>query len=188
MLNDKQAKWLAENILPHESDVRRWLSKYKDIDADDILQEAWVILAKVDFTTIQFPRRLLFTITRNIVLQHYRRAQIVSFSSLADLSDECSGHDTISPEQSVGARKELEFLNHVISNLPPRCRAIFTLHRIHGYSHKECAQRLNLSETIIAKQVAKALRLIGDAYGHQERQHDIGYRSLSLGRSHNNRP
>lgn len=187
MLNDKQAKWLAENILPHEGDVRRWLSKYTDIDADDILQEAWVILAKVIPETIQFPRRLLFTIARNIVLQHYRRAQIVSFSSLADISEDHSVDKGADPEQSVGARKELEFLNHVISNLPPRCRTIFTLHRIYGYSHKECAQRLNLSETVVAKQVARALRIIGDAYAHQERQHDIGYRSFPLGRSHKNK-
>lgn len=187
MLSESQAKWLAEDVLPHEADVRRWLSRYSGIEADDVIQEAWVILATIDRTTVRFPRRLFFVIARNIVLQHYRRARIVSFSSLADITEDCAADDGPDPEQRVSARKELEFLNRVISELPPRCRTIFTLHRIHGYSHKECAEQLDLSENVVAKQMGRALRLIGDAYGRQESRHEIGDRSFFPVKSHKRR-
>nr|WP_230975898.1 sigma-70 family RNA polymerase sigma factor [Acetobacter garciniae] len=177
-MSETQARWLAEEILPHEADVRRWLSRFSGIDVDDVIQEAWIALSRTEPATIRFPRRWFFKVARNVVLQYYRRARIVPLSSLSDITDDTLVDSEPGPEQHVSAREELQFLSQTISDLPPRCRAIFTLHRIHGYSRKDCASRLGLSENVIEKQMARALRLIGDAYAQREKDHETGYRSF----------
>ena len=54
----------------------------------------------------------------------------------------------------------LEIVEAEIKNLPPRMREIFELSRKDNLSHKEIAERLNLSEQTVKKQVQNALKVI----------------------------
>lgn len=175
MLPENRNRWLATHVLPHEGDVRAWIRRFAGIEADDIIQQAWVVLAETDPATIRFPRAWFFGVARNLILQHYRRSRVVSISSLTDFSCEEIPDQEQAVERSATARQELRFLNEVTDTLPPRCREVFVLRRIYGYSQRECALHLNISENVVEKQLAKALRLIGAAYARRDGAvHDPG--------------
>ncbi|WP_246384793.1 RNA polymerase sigma factor [Gluconacetobacter asukensis] len=168
LLPEERNHWLATHVLPHEGDVRSWLRRFSGIESDDIIQQAWVELAEADHTSIRFPRAWFFAVARNLVLQHYRKARIVSFDSLTDFSGAEIPDQGQAVERSVTARQELRFLDQVARELPDRCRDVFVLRRFYGYSQRECALHLNVSENVVEKQLARALRIIGTAYAGRD--------------------
>ncbi|MFT8679512.1 RNA polymerase sigma factor [Gluconacetobacter sp.] len=168
LLPEERNHWLATHVLPHEGDVRRWLRRFSGIEIDDIIQQAWVELAEADPASIRFPRAWFFGVARHLVLQHYRKARIVSFDSLTDFSGAEIPDLGQAVERSVTARQELRFLDQVARDLPDRCRDVFVLRRFYGYSQRECALHLNVSENVVEKQLARALRIIGTAYAGRD--------------------
>jgi len=54
--------------------------------------------------------------------------------------------------------KQLEsFIRQLIDDLPPRCRAVFLLSRDEQLSHKEIAERLDISEKTVEDHITRAL-------------------------------
>jgi len=51
---------------------------------------------------------------------------------------------------------EVEYLLHLIQELPPGYRTIFNLYAIEGFSHKEIAEQLNISENTSKSQLSRA--------------------------------
>jgi RNA polymerase sigma-70 factor (ECF subfamily) len=56
------------------------------------------------------------------------------------------------------ARERLARLAAAIAALPPQCRRVFTLHKLHGLSHAEVATRLNISRSAVEKHMSAALK------------------------------
>lgn len=54
-------------------------------------------------------------------------------------------------------RERLHNIQRILDCLPPRCREVFWLFRVEGYSQQEIAQRLGVSLKAIEYQVARAL-------------------------------
>jgi RNA polymerase sigma-70 factor (ECF subfamily) len=67
------------------------------------------------------------------------------------------GIDTLNEQLDV---KELDALIHTeIGKLPPKMREIFILSRIEQLSHKEIAEKLNISDKTVKKQINRSLNL-----------------------------
>jgi len=58
--------------------------------------------------------------------------------------------------QTQGDRLEQEDLLRMISELPTGYRTVFNLYAIDGYSHKEIAEQLNISESTSKSQLSRA--------------------------------
>ncbi|MBB2177239.1 RNA polymerase sigma factor [Gluconacetobacter johannae] len=158
-------EWIVRHILPHEPHLRVWLRGLSGIEVDDIVQETYAILIDADVAHIQSPRAYLFTVARNLVLQHYRRAKIISIVALADFDTQSIMEDAPSVEEIVGARQELVRLQATMAELPTKCREVLVLRRVEGWSQKQVAHHLGVSENVVEKQLARALRLLGRAFG-----------------------
>ena len=50
-----------------------------------------------------------------------------------------------------------------IQGLPDRCRQVFTLRKVYGYSQKEIALRLSISENTVEQHLTKAARRCAQA-------------------------
>jgi len=50
-----------------------------------------------------------------------------------------------------------------IQGLPDRCRQVFTLRKVYGYSQKEIASRMNISEHTVEQHLTKAARRCAQA-------------------------
>lgn len=67
----------------------------------------------------------------------------------------------------VAARLELERFERAVAELPPGCRAVFTLNTVEHLTHAEIAARLGLAKSTVEKQHARALRLVRAALAAQ---------------------
>ena len=64
--------------------------------------------------------------------------------------------DQLSVSQKQGDRLEQEDLLRMISELPTGYRTVFNLYAIDGYSHKEIAEQLHISESTSKSQLSRA--------------------------------
>lgn len=61
-------------------------------------------------------------------------------------------------------RSDLEdALHRAIESLPERCRIVFSLSRFENLSHKEIAEKLDISVKTIENQITKAMRMLREA-------------------------
>lgn len=151
-------------FLPHEPAVRRWLRSRRTVkwDEDDIIQESYARIARaaIQMEIIHRPRAYFLRVARNIMLDKLRRDKIVPIDSM--LSAELvkiPDNGTLQDDQFIAAQ-EAAFLKHLIAGLPERCQRIFFLRKLDGLSQRETAERLGLTENVVEKDVAKALRLL----------------------------
>jgi RNA polymerase sigma-70 factor (ECF subfamily) len=158
--------WVGSHVLPHEADVRAWLKRWtrRDQDIDDVIQEAYCRLAAMDDVThISNGRAYLFQTTRNIVLEQVRRSKIIRIDNVTDLGSLNIVDDTPTLDRIVAGARELQRIAQLIERLPPKCRQVFILRRIHGVSQREIAQMLGMTQTAVEKQAARGLKSIVSA-------------------------
>ncbi len=168
-LNKKRielVEFVSLKILPHEAELRSWLTKIgvNNSDLDDVIQESYYRLMRNDlYANIKNPKAYFFTIAKNIFIENARRNKIIPFSAL-QLSEDTLFEDNKPNAETITADKEeLKLVLNLISGLPKRCRMIFELRRVHGYSQNETAKKLSITENIVEKETAKGLHFVMDA-------------------------
>ena len=65
-----------------------------------------------------------------------------------------------SPQQHLEAADLKRILHIAVESLPDRCRQVFALSRFEDLTHREIAERLDISVKTIENQMTKALRVI----------------------------
>lgn len=149
--------------------MRAWLRRtthVADTDIDDIVQESYAILAKLDTVdSIRDPRTYAFQVARSVFLQGLRRNKIVAISAMADLEALELADDVPSPEQHAMGKRELLRVEAAIGDMPPQVRKVFWLRRVEGLSQRETATELGLAEHTVEKYSAKGMKLLLAHFG-----------------------
>lgn len=60
-------------------------------------------------------------------------------------------------EQKLNRKKQLSY---AIAQLPTKCRQVFLLSRLSGYTYKEIAEEMNISPKTVENQISRALKLL----------------------------
>jgi len=102
-------------------------------------------------------RAYLFRATRNRSLNHLRHAAIERRAE-PDLSA-VEVPDAPAPNELIGEEIDVA-LRTAIATLPPRCREVFELSRVHGLRYAEIATTLAISVKTVEAQMGKALRML----------------------------
>ena len=126
--------------------------------SDDILQDAYLRLQhNPALTDIDNPRAFLFRIVANLVIDYQRS----SSNRLPHDSDEEVLHaiadDASEPDEHCLTIQRLDLINTALEELPDKCRQAFYLNRVEGYSHSEIAEQLQMSQSMVAKHLFKAM-------------------------------
>lgn len=157
----EDARWFAEEVQPHESSLRAYLrSVFPSLpDIDDLVQESYARLLRAkEAGRISYAKAFLFTTARNAALDFFRRRRVVSIENVGDLTDLTVLEDKPDAGETVSKQQELELLGQAVQTLPDRCRQVLMLRLMHGYSHKEIAAELRISEHTVKAQLAKGMR------------------------------
>jgi RNA polymerase sigma-70 factor (ECF subfamily) len=69
-----------------------------------------------------------------------------------------------SPENQAIDRDELSRLAEGIAALPEKMRRVFMMRRVHGFSQREVALKMGISESTVEKHMARGLILMLDRF------------------------
>lgn len=145
--------------------------------AADLTQESYArVYAASDRDAIAEPRALLYTIARNLVTDHHRRAIVRDEVEVPDLPEHlCDGETVIGhvsgePEAVFSGRQRLAAIEQVLAELPPRPREAFVLYKLDGLSRGEVAEKMGVS----VKTVETHLEIAMDACLRRLQELDAG--------------
>jgi RNA polymerase sigma factor (sigma-70 family) len=151
------ALWFAEEVQPHESELRAYLrAKFSGhLDIDDLVQETYARLLQArEQAPLRSAKAYLFTTARNAAFDIFRRRKVVVIDGLAEIELLPVFEDRPGVADAVCHDQELQLLADAIQSLPERCRRVITLRKLHGLSHREIAQQLGIAENTVNAQVA----------------------------------
>ncbi len=126
-------------------------------EAKDILQDSFIkIFRNIGSFDGKRPiRAWMLKITTNTAIDHFRRSTKVSGYIPIDNIDP----PDISEESITAALNGKDIISQV-NRLPDGARMIFKLHAIEGYTHREIAHLLHISEGTSKSQINRAKHLL----------------------------
>ena len=123
--------------------------------AQDVMLELWRRRHLVD-TNISLRAYLLRSV-RNRALNHLRHLRVRRQS---ETDVEALYDSPVRADQPVVAKELAEAVQTALRELPPRCREVFELSRVHGLKYAEIAESLEISQKTVEAQMGKALRIM----------------------------
>ncbi|MCF6406837.1 RNA polymerase sigma-70 factor [Chitinophaga filiformis] len=129
-------------------------------DAKEIVQEVFSTLwsQREQLPPIQQVSAYLYTMVRNKVLNYIEHKQVEARYALNFQNFIDEGHNASDIQMR---EKELQqMIDKEIAALPPKMREVFILSRKEHLSHKEIAERLNISEFTVKNHIKAALKIL----------------------------
>lgn len=142
------------------SSLMRFVSRYfrhQQAAVEDVVQEAYVqALEAQQKTEIRNPRAYLYRASRNLALKELEK----SMNRLTDCVED-SVLESVSPHEAgldheYESREKFELFCRAVRCLPVKCRRVYILRKVYGFTQKEIAQRLGISEKTVEAHIAKA--------------------------------
>ncbi len=127
-------------------------------EAEDVLQESFV---KVFGRIKQFKFEGSFegwvrkVVVNTALEKHRRKTRLYPVHSVEDYVEEHSYQDIASVMDAADLMK-------LVHELSPQYRVVFSLYAIEGYSHKEIADMLNISEGTSKSNLSRARKILQD--------------------------
>ena len=127
---------------------------------DDILQEVFFKIWKnrANIRSAETFNSFIFTITRNLLLNELRsrlsKQKIKNEIIKLSVSDEYYSFERL----EYGELKET--VDQIVNNLPEKQREVFLLSRSEGLSHKEIAEKLNISTKTVEYHINQSINAI----------------------------
>ncbi|MDE1915481.1 MAG: sigma-70 family RNA polymerase sigma factor [Sphingomonadales bacterium] len=172
---------MAREVMPHEARIRTWFSRRRvsHDEVDELMQEAYCRLAMLERVDhIDCGHAYFFSICRNLLARRLKRQQIAPFEAISEIE---SYRDTAapSPEEEVASRMAFDRLRELILGLPERCRRIVELRKIEGWSQKEIADHLGITQKAVEKQVWVGVRAIRKGWARWDDDADLPLESAA---------
>ncbi len=121
-------------------------------DANDILQEGFIKVYKNigKFRSEGSFEGWIRRIFINTSIEHFRKK--IKFNNISEVQENTIEDESIDVFNSLSAKDIIK----VIDQLSPGYKAVFNMHVIEGYSHKEIADILGITEGTSKSQLARA--------------------------------
>lgn len=137
-----------------------------EADAEEIAQESYVRLLGYGYGDSRPPavwRALLYRIAGNLAVSHFRMRAVRQMDHQQGLEGLELASETPSQERMVVAQQELAQVRRALAALPPKCRKVFVLSRVHHKSYPEIARLCGISVKMVEKHMSKALAALRHA-------------------------
>lgn len=101
-------------------------------------------------------RAYIYRMMQNLAIDHVRTES--RRSAIIDGAQILFEDAVMSPEAIAISRDQLRRIDRALGDLPPKCREAFVMTRVTNLTHKEIADRLGVSVSLIEKYQLRALR------------------------------
>ena len=159
---DAVDRWFKDEVHLHDSSLKAYLrASFRSVrDVDDIVQESYLRIWKAKLSRpIESTKSFLFSVARHLAIDVVRKGKTFPVDSLGDLSDLPVLQDTAGALDGLCYEEKVELLAAAFLDLPPRCRKIMTLRKLHGIPNAEIAAAMGISERTVENQITRGTRL-----------------------------
>lgn len=127
--------------------------------AEDVAQEAWLKVAGgVPEAAVRNPRAYLFRVAANLATDRQRQERRHAQRRAEEAAAHALPDPLACPERRNAARERLAALDEALASLPDNARRALLMSRVEGIGFAGIAAELGVSESMVAKYIAQALR------------------------------
>lgn len=140
--------------------LRKFLAGFLPLrqDIEDVAQEAFLRAYIAErHASIEQPKAFLFRVAKNLALTRLsKKSQLIT-----DYIEEAGASVVIetaaASDQELEARQCLGLYCEAVAALPEKCRQVFLLRKVHGLSHREIGERMDLSISSVEKYLHQSI-------------------------------
>ena len=131
--------------------------------AEEVVQETWIRANATAVTLPDNPRAYLYRMAGNLAVDQLRRERARERQIDSDPADNDSTPlaelpcTRPNPIDTVISQQELAALEAAVGELPDKCREVFLLYRGEGFTMREVAEQLGITEKTVEKHIARAM-------------------------------
>lgn len=127
------------------------------VSAEDIMQETFVRVCRIDLAVVTSPRGLLYRTARNLALNAIKRASIAPERAVDDITALSDAIEAASsPEDVAFAAERARAFVSAIEALPDTQRVAFVGRNVDRRSSKEIAQQLGVTPRQVQRLILQA--------------------------------
>lgn len=155
------ARWFSAEVQPHELALRAYLrGAFPAVrDVDDVVQESFLRIWRARAASpIQSAKAFLFQVARRLAIDTVRRDRLDFFGDVRDIAGPPVYEEAPGAADTASTVERVRLLTDAIEALPARCREIFVMRKLHGFSQRDTAARLGLSERTVEVQVSRGMQ------------------------------
>lgn len=153
-------------------------------EVEDIVQETYVRACRAAHRSeIRAPRSFLYRTARNLALDHVKRAETrLASSSFEESGAESGLQHNLTDEtfERVSTDEEFARFCQAVRHLPVRIRRAFVLKKVYGYTQREIAAEMGLSESTVEKHIAQGIRRCRRFIVQRRHRGDVGGREADF--------
>lgn len=131
-------------------------------EIEDIVQETYVRICQIENKEkIHSPKSFMFKTARNLALDYQKQANVRLVDGVEDnktLEYLLSEYNKDEMYEQALTDSEFAHFCEAVRLLPLQCRKVFVLKKVYGYSQREIAQQLGLSESTVEKHISAGLK------------------------------
>jgi len=133
-----------ENSATIKKFLRRYLRCTQDID--DVVQEAYLkAYAAEQKGSIRSPKSYLYSIAKNIAINELTNKSNQVTHYLEECENSIDAKPAATLEDEIEAHQEINVYCEAVAALPPACRRVFILRKVHGLKQSEIADTLGVT-------------------------------------------
>jgi RNA polymerase sigma factor (sigma-70 family) len=143
-----------------KTSLTRFAYRYykKPQDVEDVVQEAFVKVYEAQSQRdIQHPKAYMYQTVRNLALRQLDKSDYKLTDTLGELQPETLLEDTPTMEEQFESKQKFELFCRAVSQLPDKCRHVYVLRRVYGFSHNEIAEQMGIGVKTIEAHLTKAI-------------------------------
>ena len=131
-------------------------------EIEDIVQETYVRICQIENKEkITSPKSFMYKTAKNLALDYQKQANVRlvdSIDNMEALEQLLSNHHKDEMYENALTQNEFSHFCEAVRLLPIQCRKVFVLKKVYGYSQREIAAQLNLSESTVEKHISTGMK------------------------------
>jgi RNA polymerase sigma factor (sigma-70 family) len=130
-------------------------------EIEDIVQETYVRICQIENKeNITSPKSFMYRTARNLALDYQKRAGVKLVDRVDDLQalEYLLSNDADEMYENTLINNEFSHFCEAVRQLPTQCCKVFVLKKVYGYSQREIAAQLDLSESTVEKHIATGMK------------------------------
>lgn len=157
--NNQAEKWYLDTVLHTRGKLVAALTKMLgSAEAEEVAQEAYLkLFLQFKQSRPDNPAAYVYRLARNLAIDRLRNQEVVNRLEQLDTQVRTERASYRDPSQNLTNDQDKALILEAINSLPPICRHVFVLRKLHGKSHKEISEDLGISTKTVENHIHKGM-------------------------------
>ncbi|WP_459616100.1 sigma-70 family RNA polymerase sigma factor [Bordetella sp. 2513F-2] len=164
--------------MPRTAQPRKdWLAHYAELitrwrrgghgseNGEDAMHDTVLGMLEGGVGAIHDPRAYMARGTSNRLVSRHRHVNALEITSL-DSMDEVEHPATAPADDGIRFQQLADALAVALAELPLKCRQVYIMCRLEGWTHTEIAHQMGLSRSMVEKYMTRSVRHINERLQH----------------------